>query len=71
MDGLLKTQTAFLIVTKQSLDVEEETLDPVLVLIEDIQSKLPGTFDMKEVILKYPILYTDSMNTVLRQELIR
>lgn len=71
MNGVLKTQTSYLTVSKQSVDTGEGTVDPVLTLIEDIQSKLPAIFDVEEVAQKYPILYTDSMNTVLRQELIR
>ena len=37
----------------------------------DILSKLPPNFDMEFVINKYPVVYNESMNTVLRQELIR
>uniref|UniRef100_A0A8B9MGM6 Dynein axonemal heavy chain 3 n=1 Tax=Accipiter nisus TaxID=211598 RepID=A0A8B9MGM6_9AVES len=37
----------------------------------DILSKLPSDFDVKEVMKVYPLLYEESMNTVLRQELIR
>jgi len=40
-------------------------------LSEDILSKLPEDFDMQTVVEKYPVLYEESMNTVLRQELIR
>ncbi|XP_009876528.1 PREDICTED: dynein heavy chain 3, axonemal [Apaloderma vittatum] len=37
----------------------------------DILSKLPSGFDLEEVMQAYPVLYEESMNTVLRQELIR
>ncbi|NXU08026.1 DYH3 protein, partial [Pardalotus punctatus] len=40
-------------------------------LAQDILSKLPSSFDMEEVMKAYPVLYEESMNTVLRQELVR
>ena len=40
-------------------------------LAADILSKLPLNFDLEYVIEKYPVVYEESMNTVLRQELIR
>ncbi|NXH21208.1 DYH3 protein, partial [Bucco capensis] len=40
-------------------------------LAQDILSKLPSGFDIAEVMKAYPVLYEESMNTVLRQEVIR
>lgn len=37
----------------------------------DILSKLPNEFDLELVMKLYPVVYEESMNTVLRQELIR
>uniref|UniRef100_A0A670KHQ4 Dynein axonemal heavy chain 3 n=1 Tax=Podarcis muralis TaxID=64176 RepID=A0A670KHQ4_PODMU len=40
-------------------------------LAQDVLSKLPQDFDLEYVMEMYPVLYRESMNTVLRQELIR
>ena len=40
-------------------------------LSADILSKFPPPFDIEMVMNKYPVVYEESMNTVLRQELIR
>ena len=40
-------------------------------LAADILSKLPPDFDLETIMEQYPVVYEESMNTVLRQELIR
>jgi len=40
-------------------------------LATDMLAKFPGDFDINAVIEKFPVTYDESMNTVLRQELIR
>ncbi|XP_064448835.1 dynein axonemal heavy chain 3 [Mirounga angustirostris] len=40
-------------------------------LAQDILAKLPNDFDLEMVVKLYPVVYEESMNTVLRQELIR
>ena len=37
----------------------------------DISSKLPSVFDIEKAELDFPVMYSESMNTVLTQELIR
>lgn len=43
--------------------------DVVDALAKDIQAKLPQNFDIEEASKKYPVVYSNSMNTVLVQEL--
>lgn len=40
-------------------------------LANDILEKFPKPYDIEMVMEKYPVMYNESMNTVLRQELIR
>jgi len=42
--------------------------DVVEELANEILSQLPDTFDMEALINKYPVIYDESMNTVLQQE---
>lgn len=46
-------------------------IDPVLNLCLDIEKRLPEEFDENFAVEKYPVEYTNSMNTVLCQELSR
>ncbi|XP_015175416.1 PREDICTED: dynein heavy chain 3, axonemal [Polistes dominula] len=48
---------------------ERDVDEMVYNLAADILSKMPAQFDMVDVAEKYPVLYMNSMNTVLRQEL--
>ncbi|KAI3380917.1 hypothetical protein SNEBB_002522 [Seison nebaliae] len=45
--------------------------DRVYSLAEQILNDFPNVFDLEEVCLKHPVIYEESMNTVLRQEIIR
>lgn len=40
-------------------------------IVAGIVEKIPEPFDVQEVMEKYPVLYEESMNTVLIQEAIR
>lgn len=63
------TQTQ--LVSSRRVEGQEEVVDPVLNLCLDISRRLPESFDEDAAAEKYPVEYTNSMNTVLRQELIR
>lgn len=53
------------------LGVEKDTDEMVSALAGEILSKMRPQFDVEYVSNKYPVLYMNSMNTVLRQELVR
>ncbi|KAK7898572.1 hypothetical protein WMY93_019425 [Mugilogobius chulae] len=65
LDGVLLT------LPRQSGGGAKSPQEVVDELAEDILSKLPADFDIQMVIEKYPVVYEESMNTVLRQEVIR
>lgn len=54
-----------------SVRLSVSTQEVVDELAEGMLAKLPCDFDIEMVTNKYPLLYEESMNTVLRQELIR
>ncbi|PNF16984.1 hypothetical protein B7P43_G03152, partial [Cryptotermes secundus] len=66
LNGVLLTQTQ--ITGGGGVDEKDEMITE---LATDILGKVPKPFDVEAVAERYPALYTDSMNTVLRQELIR
>lgn len=68
--GVLLTQNQLVGGTKGD-SVEDDTVDPVLVACTDIMNRLPDVFKISHIEKKFPVLYTNSMNTVLRQEVIR
>lgn len=45
--------------------------NPILLLSSDILHRLPDAFDMHRILQLYPMAYTNSMNTVLQQEVRR
>uniref|UniRef100_A0A3B5AK42 Dynein axonemal heavy chain 3 n=1 Tax=Stegastes partitus TaxID=144197 RepID=A0A3B5AK42_9TELE len=65
LDGVLLT------LPRQSGGGAKSPQEVVDELAEDILSKLPTDFDIQMVMDKYPVVYEESMNTVLRQEVIR
>uniref|UniRef100_A0A1B0B0B8 Dynein heavy chain 3, axonemal n=1 Tax=Glossina palpalis gambiensis TaxID=67801 RepID=A0A1B0B0B8_9MUSC len=71
IQGVLKTQTELMASAKASGAAEGVKVDPVFQICKDILARMPEAFDLAEVSQKYPVIYTNSMNTVLRQELIR
>ncbi len=40
-------------------------------IVEGIVEKIPSLINVQEVMNKYPVMYEESMNTVLVQEVIR
>lgn len=45
----------------------EDTQDMIIDLANDILGKVPDVFDVDAVSKKYPVMYSNSMNTVLKQ----
>uniref|UniRef100_A0A3B5R7T6 Dynein axonemal heavy chain 3 n=1 Tax=Xiphophorus maculatus TaxID=8083 RepID=A0A3B5R7T6_XIPMA len=65
LDGILLT------LPRQSGGGGKSPQEVVEELSEDILTKLPQDFDIQLVMELYPVVYEESMNTVLRQEIIR
>ncbi|XP_036144833.1 dynein heavy chain 3, axonemal isoform X1 [Monomorium pharaonis] len=64
--GVLLTQPQI-----SGVGVEKDTDEVVFALASEILSKMRPQFDIEYVSNKYPVLYMNSMNTVLRQELVK
>lgn len=64
-DGILLT------LPRKNNDGKNKTQDIIEELANDILKKLPANYNLEEVQAKYPVLYEESMNVVLVQELIR
>ncbi|XP_006892767.1 PREDICTED: dynein heavy chain 3, axonemal [Elephantulus edwardii] len=64
-------QGVLLTLPRQSAGSGKSSQEVVEELAKDILSKLPNDFDLDMVMKLYPVVYEESMNTVLRQELIR
>ncbi|XP_059216601.1 dynein axonemal heavy chain 3 isoform X2 [Stomoxys calcitrans] len=72
IQGVLKTQTDLMASVKSSgTGGDGVQVDPAFQICRDILTRLPIAFNLEEASAKYPVVYTNSMNTVLRQELIR
>ncbi|TKC36104.1 hypothetical protein EI555_007493 [Monodon monoceros] len=64
-------QGVLLTLPRQSGGSGKSPQEVVEELAQDLLSKLPNDFDLELVVKLYPVVYDESMNTVLRQELIR
>lgn len=67
LNGALLTQTQL----KAGSGAADTSGAKVIEIAKDILNKLPAAFDMEEIVKLFPVEYMNSMNTVLRQELIR
>lgn len=65
------TQTQLVSSSRKSEGQTEKEVDPVLGICKEILNRLPEAFDEEAAAERYPIEYENSMNTVLRQEMIR
>ncbi|XP_070136648.1 dynein axonemal heavy chain 3 [Drosophila bipectinata] len=70
ISGVLLTQTDLMASVKAS-SVGGAKEDPAIAICKQVLAQMPEEFDIDVVSKSYPVIYTNSMNTVLRQELIR
>lgn len=70
-DSVLKTQARAAGSGPSSGSGGKSNDDTVIELASDIYNKLPGLFDIEAVLMAFPTTYSESMNTVLLQEMIR
>lgn len=65
--------TSFISVVESSggTDDSNATENLLITIASDILAKLPNNFDVETAMTKYPVMYTESMNTVLIQEMER
>lgn len=54
-----------------STDDSEATDNLLTAIVSDVLAKLPNNFDVETATTKYPVMYSESMNTVLIQEMER
>lgn len=64
---------SFILVVESSggTDDSSATENLLIAIASDILAKLPNNFDLETATTKYPVMYTESMNTVLIQEMER
>ncbi|RZF36882.1 hypothetical protein LSTR_LSTR004570 [Laodelphax striatellus] len=67
LESVLITQTQHMAGEGAAGDADEMLIE----IANDISSKLPALFNIDAISAKYPVLYEQSMNTVLKQETIR
>lgn len=67
LDGALLTQTEL----KSGSGGADTSGAKVIAIAHEILQKLPADYDLEAIMQKFPVEYMNSMNTVLRQELIR
>jgi len=63
---------SFILVVESSGGADDcDMADNLMAIASDILKKLPSNFDVEMATTKYPVMYTESLNTVLIQEMER